>query len=114
MDRLLALAYEETELKSFLSVTRWGDNEIRTTFSFLCWVLRSSSMPFSVWQVCLFLKKFIISRVTIGEEAELGEAKGKELLRCSLMSYRCKSELFACQSFFIFFSSELNALFSSR
>jgi len=55
----------------------------------------------SVWQVCPFLKKFIISCVTIGEKAEVVETKGRELLKCSQMSYRCKSELFPCQSFFI-------------
>lgn len=46
---------------------------------------------------------FIISCVSIGEEPKLGGAKGKELLKCSQMQHRCKTELFACQSFFILF-----------
>lgn len=46
-----------------------------------------------------FLEKFIISYVAVEEGAKLGEMN--KLLKCSQMQYRCKSELFAWQSFFI-------------
>lgn len=72
-------------------------------FGPLCWVLHSCSVVFVVWQLCLFLNNIIFSFITIGEEAKLGEAKGKKLLKCSQMHYCCKRQLFSCQSFFLLF-----------
>lgn len=69
-------------------------------FGPLCWGSHSCSLLFALWQLCPFLKNVIFSFITIGEEAKLREAKGKELLECSQMHYHCKRELFSCQAFF--------------
>lgn len=62
----------------------------------LYWGSHSCSLLFALWQLCPFLKNIIFSFITIGEEAKLREAKGKELLECSQMHCHCKRELFSC------------------